>query len=312
MARKIFSGLLIALSSIFLILSLVGIAAAWYYNEPLTGEALTRLGEIETELSRTQSALQDAKEELERTLRIVDSAEATLERLSDELAQARQLFDEFDRTMGDRLIPGLESSRERLNSVRDTLEDLRSRLEQLNSLPFVNLNLPGDEMLRNLISTVNSLDIQIERMEGLADQASTFAEDVSFLMGGDFSETRDRLETFLEVIGEYEQKIDGYHTQVEMWIASVPGWIDRASLILTFFLFWFGLSQFGLLLHGLVLWRGGNPLVVLRREPLLISDSADVPPVVLVELEEVVEDLEEIVDELEEDDEEDVEPDIPK
>jgi hypothetical protein len=268
MARKIFSGILIALSSIFLVLSLAGIAAAWYYNEPLTSEALTRLGEIETELTGTQTALQDAKAELERTLRIVDSAEATLERLSDELAQARQLFDEFDRTMGDRLIPGLESSRERLNSVRDTLENLRSGLEQLNAIPLINLNLPGDEMLRNLISTVNSLDIQIERMEELADKASTFAEDVSFLMGGDFSETRERLETFLVVIGDYEQKIDGWHTQVEMWIVSVPGWIDRASLILTFFLFWFGLSQFGLLLHGLVLWRGGDPLVVLRREPL--------------------------------------------
>lgn len=291
MARKIFSGLLIALSSIFLILSLVGIAAVWYYNEPLTREALDRLGEIETELARTQSALQDAKAELERTLRIVDSAEATLERLSDELAQARQLFDEFDRTMGDRLIPGLESSRERLNSVRDTLESLRSGLEQLNAIPLINLNLPGDEMLRNLISTVNSLDIQIERMEELADKASTFAEDVSFLMGGDFSETRERLETFLVVIGDYEQKIDGWHTQVEMWIVSVPGWIDRASLILTFFLFWFGLSQFGLLLHGLVLWRGGDPLVVLRREPLpALPPPDEETELVLVDDEEFDED----------------------
>ena len=41
-------------------------------------------------------------------------------------------------------------------------------------------------------------------------------------------------------------------------------WIDRASLSLTFFLLWFGLSQFGLLLHGLNLRRGQNPLAVLR------------------------------------------------
>jgi hypothetical protein len=268
MARKIFSGILIALSSILLLLSLAGIAAAWYYNEPLTSKALTRLGEIEAELSGTQTALQDAKDELERTLRIVDAAEGTLERLSDELAQAKQLFDEFDRTLGDRLIPGLESSRDRLASLRSTLEDLRATLEELNSLPFVGLNLPGDEMLMNLIQTVNSIDTQIERMEELADKASTFAEDVSFLMGGDFSETKERLETFLQVITAYEQKVDGWHAQVEIWIASLPGWIDRASLILTFFLFWFGLSQFGLLLHGLVLWRGGDPLVVLRREHL--------------------------------------------
>jgi chromosome segregation ATPase len=283
MARKIFSGILITLSSMLLLLSVVGIGAAWYYNEPLTGEAVARLGEIEAELARTQTALQAAKAELERTLRIVDSAEQTLANLSDELAQAKALFDEFDKTLGDRLIPGLENSRERLNSLRGTLEDLRTGLEDLNSLPFLSLNLPGDEMLANLIETVNSIEAQIERMRGLADKASTFSEDVSFLMGGDFSETRQRLETFVQVVTEYEQKIGGWHTQVETWIAALPGWIDRASVILTVFLFWFGLSQFGLLLHGLTLWRGNNPLVVLRSEPPAALPPPDEDQFVLVD-----------------------------
>ena len=56
--RKFFSGVLIVISSLLLLLSLAGIGAAWYYNEPLTEEAVTRLGEVETELAQTQSALQ--------------------------------------------------------------------------------------------------------------------------------------------------------------------------------------------------------------------------------------------------------------
>ena len=290
MARKIFSGVLIAISSILLVLSLVGMAAVWYCNEPLTGESTARLGEIEAELARTQTALQDAQAELERTLRIVDSAEQTLATLSDELVQAKELFDEFDRTLGDRLIPGLENSSERLNSVRSTLENLRSSLEELNSLPLINLNIPGDDTLRNLIETVNSIDTQIERMKGLAEKASTFAEDVSFLMGGDLSETRQRLETFLEVVRDYEQKVAGWHAQVETWIDSLPGWIDRASVILTVFLFWFGLSQFGLLLHGLDAWRGGNPINILRRRPLVLDAPESTPesaPIIEKELLEV-------------------------
>jgi len=264
--RKIFSGVLIVISSILLLLSLVGIGAAWYYNEPLTGEAVTRLGEVEAELAQTQSALQDASAELERTLRIVDSAEQTLETLSEELAQAQRLFDEFDKTLGDSLIPGLESSRDRLASLRGTLEDLRSSLERINSLPLVDLNLPGDELLEALITTVDSIDEQIAGMEALAERASTFAEDVSYLMGGDLSETRQRLKEFLKVVDEYQQKVSDWHAQVETLIDSLPGWIDRASIILTVFLFWFGLSQFGLLLHGLSAWKGNNPLAVLRRE----------------------------------------------
>ena len=266
MARKILSGTLIAISTIMLVLSLVGIGAAWYYNEPLTNEAVARLGEVETELSRTQTALQDAKTELERTLRIVDSAEQTLEKLSEELALAQQMFDEFDKTLGDKLIPGLESSRDRLASLRGTLEDLRNSLEEINSLRFVDLNLPGDELLGNLIVTVNSFDEQIARLEELAERASTFAADVSYLMGGDLSETRQRLKDFLEVVEVYEQKVSGWHAQVKELIESLPGWIDQASTFLTIFLLWFGFSQFGLLLHGLAAWRGDDSLAALKRK----------------------------------------------
>ena len=39
MARKILSGILIALSAIFLVLSVVGIGAIWYYKGQLTRAA---------------------------------------------------------------------------------------------------------------------------------------------------------------------------------------------------------------------------------------------------------------------------------
>ena len=78
MASKLFSGVLIALGTIFLMLSLVGIVAAWAYNEPLTREATGRLTEIDTQLSQAQSSLQSSQLELERALRIVDAAEQAL------------------------------------------------------------------------------------------------------------------------------------------------------------------------------------------------------------------------------------------
>ncbi len=37
---------------------------------------------------------------------------------------------------------------------------------------------------------------------------------------------------------------------------NTPKWIDQASIALTIFLFWFGFSQFGLVLHGLSMRRG--------------------------------------------------------
>jgi hypothetical protein len=59
----------------------------------------------------------------------------------------------------------------------------------------------------------------------------------------------------LDALVEYDLKVTGWHTEVSRLIESTPGWIDQASGILTIFLLWFGFSQFGLLLHGLGLWK---------------------------------------------------------
>jgi hypothetical protein len=108
------------------------------------------------------------------------------------------------------------------------------------------------------------LDSDIANAETVARQASTFVSDTSYLLGGDLTETRSSLESFLTAIKEYEQKVKDWRTQVGDLIERSPKWIDQTSIGLTVFLLWFGLSQFGLLLHGFSLRRGENPLDVLR------------------------------------------------
>jgi hypothetical protein len=265
MMRKIFTGILIAVSSILLILSIVGIILAWVYNAPLKNESAARLGEIDAELAHTQTALRDAKTELERTLRIVETSEKTLSGLKDELSQAKALFGVVNGTLDQQLLPGLKTTRAQVEQVKGTLQDLRDKLKQINSIPFVNLNLPGDQLLADWIKIADSIDTQITGVEDLVKQASTFVSDASYLMGGDLTETKTNLQNFLVVVTEYDQKVTGWRAQVATLTASLPVWIDRASIILTVFLLWFGFSQVGLILHGLNLWKGGNPLAVLRK-----------------------------------------------
>ena len=56
----------------------------------------------------------------------------------------------------------------------------------------------------------------------------------------------------------------GWRRQVAELKAKAPAWIDRASIGLTIFLTWFALSQFGMILHGISMQHGDNPLWVLR------------------------------------------------
>ncbi len=266
MARKIFSWTLIVLSSIFLLLSVVGIGAAWYYNEPLTRQTTSQLKEIDTELSQAQATLTSTQTELERALRIVDAAEKALEKLSQQSTDAKSIFDNIKGALDDNLIPGLKTTRGTIDSARTTLESLQTTLKEISSfVPSVDLNGPS-QILTDLIDSAKSLDSQIADAEGVAQQASTFVGDTSYLMGGDLTETRVSLQNFLTAIQEYQLKVTGWRAQVADLTKALPTWIDRASISLTVFFLWFGLSQFGLLLHGLNLRRGGDPLEVLRRK----------------------------------------------
>lgn len=264
MARKILAWTLLVLSSIFLLLSIVGIGAVWVYNEPLTQKTTSQLKEVDNELALAQSTLASSRVELERALRIVDATEEVLEKLAEQSTSAESLLDGIQNTLDDKLLPELKATRERINAARDALVNLQSVLAGIgNFIPGVDLSAP-DKIVADLITSANSLDSDITNAEAIAKQASTFVSDTSYLLGGDLTETRNSLETFLTAIKAYEQKLIDWRTQVADLIQALPIWIDRTSLSLTIFLLWFALSQFGLFLHGRLLLRGRDPLDALR------------------------------------------------
>ena len=264
MTRKILIGALIVLSSTFLILSILGVALAWIYNEPVTRESTSRVQEVDSQLTQIQTDLRNAKAEVERALRIIQSAEDALASLTQQTTDAKTLLEDVNATLDDKLIPGLEATRTNITEVKSTLEDLRATLKQINELPFVNLSIPGDELLLSIIDQVDALDGEIVNVQDLAQRASTFINDTSYLLGGDFNETKQKLEDLVLILAEYDQKVTDWRGQIADILESAPRWIDNASLSLTLGLLWFGFSQFGLILHGLGMRRGIDPLDVLR------------------------------------------------
>lgn len=263
--KKYLAGTLIGFSSLVLLASLVGMILAWVYNQPLTLEADTRLSGAQNQLSQIQTDLRSAKMEVERALRIIQSAEDALAALTQQTADAEELLKQVNQTLDDDLIPTLENTRARITEVRVILNDLRDALNSLNALPFVNFEVPGDELLRGILVEVEALDTEMADVQDLAQRASIFINDTSYLLGGDFQETKQNLEDLLKMLNGYDTELTGWMEQVQTLRESMPKWIDTASLVCTVVLFWLGFSQLGLILHGLQLWRGGNPLEVLQK-----------------------------------------------
>lgn len=261
MTRKILTGTLIVVSSLLLILSVAGIVLAWAYNEPVTRDVVGRMEAIDAELALAETTLTNSKREIERTLRIVNATEAALEKFT--LNDPQEFFKNVQTTLDEGLVPELVTARERLIAARDSLEQLRVTLFGLNLIPFLQINIP-DKLLADLIASADAMQGKVDDVSLLARQASTFLDDASYLLGGDFTETKASLEFFLAAIDEYQLKIFAWRGEIAVWIQLFPAWVDRASIFLTFFLLWFGFSQFGLILHGLSLRRGDDPLDVWR------------------------------------------------
>ena len=278
MVRRIFADILVLLSAIFLVVSLVGIGAIWYYNERLTREVTGRLTEIDAELALADATLKSSEEELERALRIVDATEETLQQLAQQTGTAENILETIQSTLDDRLLPELETTRGRLVEARTSLQTLQSVVAGIKTLvPGVDLIVPGS-LIGDLIDSAESIDAEIANMQALATQASTFVGDTSFILGGDLTETRESLESFLASIQDYEVKVVRWREQVDRALERAPRWIDQASVILTFFLLWFAFSQWALLVNGIVMHRGERAFVVVRHVPPhnpLIKDARD-------------------------------------
>ena len=265
MARKIITGVWLALCGILFVLSLIGVVLVWKYKQPLTDEITTRLTNIENELSQAQTALQNAQGELERALRFVDSAEEALQSFSEQTVFVKEFLDTVTEVLDETIKPSLATSRNKIDEAQKTMDDLRASVEALNRIPFVNLKVPDDGILNSFVEIMDSLEGEIIRVDDIAQQASTFLSDSSYLMGGDLSETRDNIKELQIVVDEYEGKIGIWRGQLATLKAEFPGWIQHTAIGLTIFLLWFALSQFGLILHGLAVLRGENPLMVLRK-----------------------------------------------
>ncbi|HSQ40528.1 MAG TPA: hypothetical protein VLM78_10250, partial [Anaerolineales bacterium] len=228
----------------------------------LTQEAVSQLNGIDDELAQADTTLASTKVELD-ALRLLDAAQTALEQLAEQSTSADNLLDGIQDSLDNRLLPELKTTRERLGTARTSLESLRSLLQGIGSIPFLDLSFP-DRILTDLIASTDTLDAEISNAEEVAKRASTFVSDTSYLLGGDLTETRASLVNFLAAVDEYQGKVSGWRTQVADLFDALPVWIDRASISLTIFLLWFGLSQFGLFLHGRMILRGENPLDVLR------------------------------------------------
>ena len=268
MRQRVLGGTLITLSSLFFVLGLVGVGSAWYYNKPLTNKSIAKLTEIDGELEQAQNALEDAQGELTRALRMVESAEESLASYKEQREEAVEFLDAVNGLLDDKISPSLENSKEKLAEVQEKLDDIYEKIETLNKIPFVEIDLPEKGSLTYFVELTDTLEEEINNVSEMADTASTFLDDATYLLGGDLSETKENILNLMVVLDKYESKVDKWRTDIAQLIEKLPRWLDYLSASTAIFLLWFAFSQIGLLLHALAMWRNEEPLGIKAKKKI--------------------------------------------
>lgn len=262
--KKVFAGLVVAISVIGIAVCLVGIIYSWSLNTPVT-EAIERaLTGVERFLTLTDDGLSRVQVGLGEADTAVTTVEDAVVQAGETINQTNIVFEIVDRTVGDTLFPKIERVAGTTAAITDSVVAFNETLEAVNQIPFVEVptlttQLQGIgteiEQVRTDVQATRD-ELQAIKEEKVARPVNAITERTSRMTGG-----LARVQTG---VAEAQERVDNSLQQVGATKAKVARTIDLISLAATIVLLWLILAQASLILLGLGVYKGQDPLLVLK------------------------------------------------
>ena len=263
-ARRIIGLVLIVLSVIFALVSLAGLIGIWVYNQPLTERVLTTIEATSTDLEGAAAAIEISKAELISSQAQLELLQAILETLGVNATEDLNRLADIVGRVEDTLSPLLDRLASGINTLRESLLTIKDTVDRLNELPLVNIEVPGIEAIELGAEQLGNLQNQIEEGGGKIEQLSQTTQDTVDSLSTGFAKLETSIISLIETLDEYEEKIEATQAQLNYLETNLPTWIDLASVALTVILVWLGISQVGVFILGWSFYKGQDLLASYR------------------------------------------------
>ena len=247
---------LLLLSAIFFLVSLGGLVGIWVYNQPLTERALTLIESTSQDLEGAALAIELSQTELISAQAQLDLLQAILETLGINAEEDLNRLADIVGRVEDTLSPVLDRVSGGIGTLRESLLTIRDTLERINELPLVNIEIPGIEGIEQGAEQLQNLQNQIEEGGGKIEQLSQTTQDTVDSLSTGFARLEISINSLLETLDEYAEKIESTQDQLVYLEENLPKWIDYSAVILTVILVWLGISQVGLFILGWSFYKG--------------------------------------------------------
>ncbi len=253
-------GIVLIFTAIFGILfSLIAIIQIWRFKPRLEAGLSGELQLLDKTLTTTQDGLAVVKGSLDTASTNVDSLESATETLAQSLQDSNPLMESLVSLVGKDLPATITATQTSLTSAQTSAVLIDNTLATISKIPFLGLgryqpDVPLNVALGEVSTSLNDLPASLKTIKASLETAQTNLDVMEKQMtsiGKDVRQFNEDLSSARSVIDDYQSTARELQSQVTAARQALPGFLNSGAWLLTFVLFWLGMTQIGLLTQGL-------------------------------------------------------------
>jgi archaellum component FlaC len=257
----------IVLSILVLLVSVAGIVGSWTVGGALKDGTTKVLTGVERGLEVTDDALDRVDERLEGVRANVTTVEEAVTHVGESIEETNFALLLIEETVGEELLPKIESARDTLNTVRGSVVAFNSTLEAANEIPFVSIPTLTDELDAASERTAESKSAVDEIKTALKVAKSGAVEGAVGAITQRTSKIDSAMEELQGDVADYQANISVVEDDVASLKSRIRLWIDVATLVISVGFVWVAVSQVAMLGLGWSYLRNGELVLRKKREP---------------------------------------------
>lgn len=248
---------LIVSGAVLALVSLIGIIGVWSISSVLNNRVLPMLNRAEQAVTRLDEGIQRLDSRLVSAQDKVQEIEDRVMAAGLTLEEANLLQLALDRLIGDELSPILEDVRNIINTVIQIADGIEDTMTAVNSIPFVNIEIPGAQQYRELRDQINSLITTVQDLRtNLQNRKVERVQDLVSFVTGYTSRAKDLIALVRAPIGSVQAQTTALQAQLARLSAELPGQIFWSAVVATVVLLWMLLTQLFLIGAGWAMRKG--------------------------------------------------------
>ena len=247
----------IAISGIFLLISLLGIIGGWVINTPTTEAALAVLTSFDDALQRMEEASINANAALAELSTGLENADQKIQEAGEELADTNLLLEVISRITDQEIQPNMTQTRDNIRSIYDTVLAIEQAIATINAIPFIDIEIPGEEEISSIRTGMEEMAVAVTDLrEEVQQRREDRAENLVEIFSAPVNRLNSRVEELQSRLSEIEARLATAIERTNFLKDRIPLWIDIVSILNTLVFGWFMFSQGAVIL---LCWRALHP-----------------------------------------------------